>query len=687
MAESTLNKNSDKKNGIEDNNTVAQRFLNIFRQLHVFTPERKKAFDDLILSQPPEIRGMFGKLMGGNTLQEYVHELENRSGMEHGSSEESHESQILNNAIKQNTQIEEPVANVNNSQIQAQLLEMMSKMPQYNPTQVGFDAKGLETLVTKLMKSQSELLASISTKQTEQLSRIISLSLQESYRSSTSSFISAIREMNSESLRTIREALEHQSNKPIVLSNYINNPTQINAGAQQPSSSEQNRRLEEMEIYAKNQNQNLSIENVNDTAKKKKKKNKNKNKKKNKNKEKDFSIQASENDFDELFLDDDEIENDDFSGHPVGFSSSENKDYVASTNALDPSLFDDGGLDDGYVYEEHYIEEEPKKAEIKPEEQEKLKDKILNKAKKLLKGGNSDHLNFDINSIDDIIKDKDLVEDPIFSEEKLEIPVTEENHDEEWEWVEDEATNEGQVANESADLTQTYIQEDDDFINIGEENLPSEDASDEEWEWVEEQEDVAGNAAETQAHKENEWVWEYDNSQNPEEEEEWIWEYEEVPEEEKSLVDAEPIAFEEKYYEPEGKHEEKTAPLSSKGILEKESRFKFDDVPQSHVPVESQTANVSDNAVIIEPEDVIQIQETIEPEKPKKQSLSNEILGNMEESGENETVVNVGDLTTLKLNIEQDKNRIIEDIENINDNYLYNGINNENDNLDDVYNK
>ena len=65
----------------EDPIIIAQRFLNIFRQLHIFSTERKEAFNKMILEQPPEIRGMFGSLPGGSVLQEYVDELEQSVGV------------------------------------------------------------------------------------------------------------------------------------------------------------------------------------------------------------------------------------------------------------------------------------------------------------------------------------------------------------------------------------------------------------------------------------------------------------------------------------------------------------------------------------------------------------------------------------------------------------------------------
>ncbi len=54
-------------------------FKYFFRQLHIFTAERKEAFNRMILEQTPEVRGMFGSLPGGAVLQQYVDDLEEKS--------------------------------------------------------------------------------------------------------------------------------------------------------------------------------------------------------------------------------------------------------------------------------------------------------------------------------------------------------------------------------------------------------------------------------------------------------------------------------------------------------------------------------------------------------------------------------------------------------------------------------
>ncbi|MBR6663777.1 MAG: hypothetical protein IKL33_03010, partial [Alphaproteobacteria bacterium] len=100
-----------KRSGEEDPLVVAQRFLNIYRQIHIFSPDKKESFNKMVLELPPEIRGMFGQLPGGILLQEYVDELAEQRGIEksiHTSAEtqnleetDSKQAKILATALAQ----------------------------------------------------------------------------------------------------------------------------------------------------------------------------------------------------------------------------------------------------------------------------------------------------------------------------------------------------------------------------------------------------------------------------------------------------------------------------------------------------------------------------------------------------------------------------------------------------------
>lgn len=76
-----VRKSRKKYNGDEDPIVIAQRFLNIFRQLHIFTDERKDAFNKMLMELSPEVRGTFSNLPGGGLLQDYVDDLEQSLGL------------------------------------------------------------------------------------------------------------------------------------------------------------------------------------------------------------------------------------------------------------------------------------------------------------------------------------------------------------------------------------------------------------------------------------------------------------------------------------------------------------------------------------------------------------------------------------------------------------------------------
>ena len=69
----------NKNDGEELPIIVAQRFLNIFRQLHIFSDERREAFNKMLLELPQEVKNIFQSLPGGTPLQEYMEDLEQKS--------------------------------------------------------------------------------------------------------------------------------------------------------------------------------------------------------------------------------------------------------------------------------------------------------------------------------------------------------------------------------------------------------------------------------------------------------------------------------------------------------------------------------------------------------------------------------------------------------------------------------
>lgn len=91
------------RNGEEDPVVVAQRFLNIYRQMHIFSAERKEAFNQMLLELSPSVRGIFGSLPGGTILQDYVDDLAEKAGIE--KSVHTSEDTSLNSETNQQAQI------------------------------------------------------------------------------------------------------------------------------------------------------------------------------------------------------------------------------------------------------------------------------------------------------------------------------------------------------------------------------------------------------------------------------------------------------------------------------------------------------------------------------------------------------------------------------------------------------
>ena len=60
---------------------IAQRLLNLYRQLHIFSSDKKDAYDRMLLEQPAEIKKILGTLPGGIVVQQYIADLEAEKGL------------------------------------------------------------------------------------------------------------------------------------------------------------------------------------------------------------------------------------------------------------------------------------------------------------------------------------------------------------------------------------------------------------------------------------------------------------------------------------------------------------------------------------------------------------------------------------------------------------------------------
>ena len=90
MAENYLiddTENTNKENE-EDPILVAQRYLNIFHQIHIFNATRKAEFDQSLLAMPTKIKELMTTIPGGRVLLEHIKEIEETRGINSGSTSE-----------------------------------------------------------------------------------------------------------------------------------------------------------------------------------------------------------------------------------------------------------------------------------------------------------------------------------------------------------------------------------------------------------------------------------------------------------------------------------------------------------------------------------------------------------------------------------------------------------------------
>ena len=72
----------------EDPILVAQRYLNIFHQIHIFNATRKAEFDQSLLAMPTKIKELLAAIPGGRVLLEHIKEIEETRGINSGSTSE-----------------------------------------------------------------------------------------------------------------------------------------------------------------------------------------------------------------------------------------------------------------------------------------------------------------------------------------------------------------------------------------------------------------------------------------------------------------------------------------------------------------------------------------------------------------------------------------------------------------------
>ncbi len=535
MAES-VTKTSDlkkifAKHGIsEEPNNLLQRYLNIFRQRHVFDTVRQDEFDRMILELPDEIRGMFVMLPGGALMQEYINDLEEKNGKSRSKTsiindiDESPEAMIAaaTSDVPPPKAAAPVAANVNIAPGEFKMVadenfakDLAKAFAFYTKT----NGDKSNAMVVDIIKAQSQLFSNMASTQTKEISAIITLALKESQQLSTKTIIDAITAFQKENLK-IFELRAGNSNKAAAEENIqpepqpqksrftIKNPlfgpiTKVFSG---PEIDEPVALKPEPEQKVFKTEEQPKSENVS----KKNKKNKQKDKDRERQQPKPVSV------FEDISLDDISIEP---------------KAHEKSLTDLDSALFDDEGFFNPHRPAEPKVQI-PEIKEMKPatppvvvqtSEFEPLAENLAPRAEeKELKEEKWEWQEvkqqplepgmIDLDAVDhgpSLVEDEESLlknspgTDFVFDEKQEAKSASE--HDEDWEW-EYEEDKEPEASAGEQDWEWEYEEEG------GEDTAKTVSGEGEDWEWEYEEEE--GNdekpAAASPSGNDEEWEWDYD---------------------------------------------------------------------------------------------------------------------------------------------------------------------------------
>ncbi len=207
----------EKSEVIEDPIIAAQRYFNIYRQLHIFEEEKQQAFIKELLELPTIIKQSLAAIPGGVLLLEYINELAQEKGM----SVEAVENCAPNSFATPDSNVVTCSANTSNAstqtlvadkgfaqtmakaikEAQLEMAKMLShtkqeviiKYPE-NPEDINVMQPNIN--LKEIMQEQLEVLQQVTKKQIEDLGLVISSSLEKSQEISSKILKETILEMS-----------------------------------------------------------------------------------------------------------------------------------------------------------------------------------------------------------------------------------------------------------------------------------------------------------------------------------------------------------------------------------------------------------------------------------------------------------------------------------------------------------
>ena len=235
----TIKKNYKLMGTESDPLIIAQRLLNLYRQLHIFSPEKKEAYNQMLMEQSPEVKRTLGALPGGIVVQQYLADIEEQAGVAVESYDNDGAPVVDNNSTDSDTapkvvmkpasvtvasdpeMIKEIVSAFKEAIVTSEknrkedtkelaqtIIALQSKLTQtmLGKQPVGGDgssfgnATHLEEIVAGITQAQSQLIKDMAQAQTQELSELISRVLKEIQQMSTQTLVDAVQTVHRESM-------------------------------------------------------------------------------------------------------------------------------------------------------------------------------------------------------------------------------------------------------------------------------------------------------------------------------------------------------------------------------------------------------------------------------------------------------------------------------------------------------
>lgn len=222
---------------------IAQRLLNLYRQLHIFSPEKKEAYNQMLLEQPPEVKRVLSSLPGGIVVQQYLADIEEENGFgtfsDDDDIQETPKAHVeKNNKNSSATVLPQSSITVANDpemvkgiveavrdaivtsnrhrkedtkELAQTIIALQSKLtqtlmsngniPSAESQEGGVNSSSnLDKIISGISHAQSELIKEMTQAQTQELSQILSGVLKEIQQMSTQSLIDAVQTVHRENM-------------------------------------------------------------------------------------------------------------------------------------------------------------------------------------------------------------------------------------------------------------------------------------------------------------------------------------------------------------------------------------------------------------------------------------------------------------------------------------------------------